>query len=158
MSSIKFSFILFMTLFSYIIFFLSLFHLSFIFFIFMHYVRWRLAVVSCVWLVALKFSFENCKFKVQRSKEGTGRIVVWMLGITNSYTIEASFGGSLLGSRKGTHFTTAVSLNFFLISFVFVFLFIFLFSWTFLNISVVTGVRVFKVKVSGQVLGSGLKV
>ncbi|XP_030246174.1 uncharacterized protein LOC108655510 isoform X9 [Drosophila navojoa] len=27
-----------------------------------------------------------------------------MLGITNSYTIEASFGGSSLGSRKGTHF------------------------------------------------------
>nr|XP_036218366.1 uncharacterized protein LOC106625653 isoform X4 [Bactrocera oleae] len=57
--------------------------------------------------VADKFSFESCKFKVQRSKEGTGRIVVWMLGITNSYTIEASFGGSSLGSRKGTHFSTA---------------------------------------------------
>ncbi|XP_020715227.1 uncharacterized protein LOC101453751 isoform X3 [Ceratitis capitata] len=57
--------------------------------------------------VADKFSFESCKFKVQRSKEGTGRIVVWMLGITNSYTIEASFGGSSLGSRKGTHFNTA---------------------------------------------------
>lgn len=57
----------------------------------------------------LQFSFESCKFKVQRSKEGTGRIVVWMLGITNSYTIEASFGGSSLGSRKGTHFSTAVS-------------------------------------------------
>uniref|UniRef100_A0A1A9VWF8 Peptidase M14 domain-containing protein n=1 Tax=Glossina austeni TaxID=7395 RepID=A0A1A9VWF8_GLOAU len=56
--------------------------------------------------VADKFSFENCKFKVQRSKEGTGRIVVWMLGITNSYTLEASFGGSTLGSRKGTHFST----------------------------------------------------
>ncbi|XP_055844593.1 cytosolic carboxypeptidase Nna1 isoform X3 [Episyrphus balteatus] len=56
--------------------------------------------------VADKFSFENCKFKIQRSKEGTGRIVVWMLGVTNSYTIEASFGGSSLGSRKGTHFST----------------------------------------------------
>ncbi|XP_017036090.1 cytosolic carboxypeptidase Nna1 isoform X3 [Drosophila kikkawai] len=53
-----------------------------------------------------RFSFESCKFKIQRSKEGTGRIVVWMLGITNSYTIEASFGGSSLGSRKGTHFST----------------------------------------------------
>ncbi|XP_017063760.1 cytosolic carboxypeptidase Nna1 isoform X1 [Drosophila eugracilis] len=53
-----------------------------------------------------RFSFESCKFKIQRSKEGTGRIVVWMLGITNSYTIEASFGGSSLGSRKGTHFNT----------------------------------------------------
>lgn len=55
-----------------------------------------------------QFSFESCKFKIQRSKEGTGRIVVWMLGITNAYTIEASFGGSLLGSRKGTHFNTQV--------------------------------------------------
>ncbi|XP_052857356.1 cytosolic carboxypeptidase Nna1 isoform X3 [Drosophila gunungcola] len=53
-----------------------------------------------------RFSFESCKFKIQRSKEGTGRIVVWMLGITNSYTIEASFGGSSLGSRKGSHFNT----------------------------------------------------
>lgn len=46
---------------------------------------------------------------MQRNKEGTGRIVVWMMGVTNSYTIEASFGGSTLGSRKGTHFSTAVS-------------------------------------------------
>lgn len=57
----------------------------------------------------MQFSFESCKFKIQRSKEGTGRIVVWMLGITNSYTIEASFGGSSLGSRKGTHFNTQVN-------------------------------------------------
>ncbi|XP_055371529.1 cytosolic carboxypeptidase 1 [Condylostylus longicornis] len=54
-----------------------------------------------------KFSFESCKFKIQRSKEGTGRIVIWMLGILNSYTIEASFGGTSLGSRSGTHFSTA---------------------------------------------------
>ena len=60
---------------------------------------------------SLQFSFENCKFKVQRNKEGTGRIVVWMLGVTNSYTIEASFGGSTLGSRKMTHFSTAVNNN-----------------------------------------------
>lgn len=59
-------------------------------------------------LSLFQFSFESCKFKIQRSKEGTGRIVVWMLGITNAYTIEASFGGSLLGSRKGTHFNTQV--------------------------------------------------
>lgn len=45
---------------------------------------------------------------MQRNKEGTGRIVVWMLGVTNSYTIEASFGGSSLGSRTMTHFATAV--------------------------------------------------
>lgn len=57
--------------------------------------------------VADKFSFESCKFKIQRSKEGTGRIVIWMLGILNSYTMEASFGGSMMGSRNGTHFSTA---------------------------------------------------
>lgn len=59
----------------------------------------------------IQFSFESCKFKVQRSKEGTGRIVVWMLGITNSYTMEASFGGSTLGSRAMTHFSTSVRIN-----------------------------------------------
>lgn len=36
---------------------------------------------------------------------------MWMLGITNSYTMEASFGGSSLGSRNGTHFTTAVCIR-----------------------------------------------
>lgn len=62
--------------------------------------------------VADKFSFENCKFKVQRNKEGTGRIVMWMLGITNSYTIEASFGGTTMGARANTHFTTVVRISF----------------------------------------------
>ncbi|XP_052132932.1 cytosolic carboxypeptidase Nna1-like, partial [Frankliniella occidentalis] len=52
-----------------------------------------------------KFSFENCKFRIQRSKEGTGRVVVWMMGVANSYTMEASFGGSTLGSRAATHFS-----------------------------------------------------
>lgn len=58
--------------------------------------------------VADKFSFENCKFRVQKNKEGTGRIVVWVLGVTNSYTLEASFAGSTLGGRAGTHFSTMV--------------------------------------------------
>ncbi|XP_021913025.1 cytosolic carboxypeptidase 2-like isoform X3 [Zootermopsis nevadensis] len=53
-----------------------------------------------------KFSFESCKFRIQRCKEGTGRVVVWMMGVANSYTMEASFGGSVLGGRAGTHFTT----------------------------------------------------
>ncbi|XP_068168239.1 cytosolic carboxypeptidase 2 [Antennarius striatus] len=53
-----------------------------------------------------KFSFKSCKFRVQKSKEGTGRIAMWRLGIKNSYTMEATFGGSTLGDRKGTHFTT----------------------------------------------------
>ncbi|XP_032441480.1 cytosolic carboxypeptidase 2 isoform X3 [Xiphophorus hellerii] len=53
-----------------------------------------------------KFSYKSCRFKVQKSKEGTGRIVMWRLGIKNSYTLEATFGGSTLDDRKGTHFTT----------------------------------------------------
>ncbi|XP_066523257.1 cytosolic carboxypeptidase 2 isoform X2 [Hoplias malabaricus] len=52
-----------------------------------------------------KFSFRSCKFKMQKSKEGTGRIVMWKLGIQNSYTMESTFGGSSLGNRKGTHFS-----------------------------------------------------
>ncbi|KAL7303167.1 hypothetical protein TKK_0004371 [Trichogramma kaykai] len=52
-----------------------------------------------------KFSFENCKFHIEKGKEGTGRVVVWLMGIQNSYTMEASLGGSVLGSRNGTHFS-----------------------------------------------------
>lgn len=68
--------------------------------------------------VADKFSFENCKFRVQKNKEGTGRIVVWVIGVTNSYTLEASFAGSTLGSRAGTHFSTMVMLKFFCLYFI----------------------------------------
>ncbi|KAM5170386.1 cytosolic carboxypeptidase 3 [Mantella aurantiaca] len=53
-----------------------------------------------------KFSFSGCKFKVQRNKEGTGRVVMWKMGIQNSYTLEATFCGSTLGNRRGTHFST----------------------------------------------------
>lgn len=34
---------------------------------------------------------------MQKGKEGTGRIVMWRLGIRNSYTMESTFGGSTLG-------------------------------------------------------------
>ncbi|KAM4039081.1 cytosolic carboxypeptidase 3 isoform 1-T1 [Anomaloglossus baeobatrachus] len=53
-----------------------------------------------------KFSVSACKFKVQRSKEGTGRVVMWKMGIRNSYTLEATFCGSSMGKRRGTHFST----------------------------------------------------
>nr|XP_023955415.1 cytosolic carboxypeptidase 3 isoform X6 [Chrysemys picta bellii] len=53
-----------------------------------------------------KFSFPDCNFKVQKSKEGTGRVVMWKMGIHNSYTLEATFCGSKLGNRGGTHFNT----------------------------------------------------
>uniref|UniRef100_H0X4R2 Cytosolic carboxypeptidase 2 n=1 Tax=Otolemur garnettii TaxID=30611 RepID=H0X4R2_OTOGA len=53
-----------------------------------------------------KFSFHSCNFKVQKCKEGTGRVVMWRMGILNSYTVETTFGGSTLGSKRDTHFTT----------------------------------------------------
>ncbi|KAM4748698.1 cytosolic carboxypeptidase 3 [Rhinophrynus dorsalis] len=52
------------------------------------------------------FSFPACKFQVQKSKEGTGRVVMWKMGIRNSFTLEATFCGSTLGTRHGTHFST----------------------------------------------------
>ncbi|XP_076863755.1 cytosolic carboxypeptidase 2-like isoform X2 [Brachyhypopomus gauderio] len=52
------------------------------------------------------FSFPSCKFKVQRRKEGTGRVALWRLGVLNSFTLETSLCGSTMGQRKGTHFST----------------------------------------------------
>ena len=36
------------------------------------------------------FNYKNCRFHVQKSKEGTGRVLVWNMGIQNSYTLEVS--------------------------------------------------------------------
>jgi len=52
-----------------------------------------------------KFDFENCKFVVQRAKEGTGRVVMKQLGVQHSYTLEASVCGALTGSDS-THVQT----------------------------------------------------
>ncbi|PAA63465.1 hypothetical protein BOX15_Mlig033678g1 [Macrostomum lignano] len=51
-----------------------------------------------------KFCYEYCKFKMQKSKEGTGRIVMYNLGVRNSFTMEATFCGSTLSRLKGQHF------------------------------------------------------
>ncbi|XP_060684991.1 cytosolic carboxypeptidase 3-like [Hemiscyllium ocellatum] len=51
-----------------------------------------------------KFCFQSCKFHVKRAKEGTGRVVVWRMGVTNSYTLEATFCGSTLGNSGDVHF------------------------------------------------------
>ena len=55
---------------------------------------------------AEKFSFDDCRFHVQREKESTGRVVVRKMGIVYSYTMEATYGGSNKGSRAYTHFST----------------------------------------------------
>ncbi|XP_077195342.1 cytosolic carboxypeptidase 3 isoform X2 [Paroedura picta] len=52
-----------------------------------------------------KFSFPDCSFKIQKGKEGTGRVVMWKMGIINSYTLEVTFCGSKLGNI-GSHFNT----------------------------------------------------
>ena len=51
-----------------------------------------------------RFNFEDCRFTIQRAKESTGRIVFWNMGITNSFTLEASYGGSNKGHKAYTHF------------------------------------------------------
>lgn len=51
------------------------------------------------------FAFRNCRFKVQKSKASTSRVVCWrQMGIHNSYTIEASFCGPDDGGKNGIHF------------------------------------------------------
>lgn len=40
------------------------------------------------------FDIDSCKFKVERGKLGTGRVVVWKeFDVTNSFTLENSFHG-----------------------------------------------------------------
>ncbi|XP_077035893.1 cytosolic carboxypeptidase 2 isoform X2 [Agelaius phoeniceus] len=51
-----------------------------------------------------KFSFSSCKFQVQKSKEGTGRVSMWRLGVSHSYTLEVAFSGSTLAGRS-SHFS-----------------------------------------------------
>ena len=51
-----------------------------------------------------RFNFEDCRFTMTRAKESTGRIVFWNMGITNSFTLEASYGGSSRGHKAYTHF------------------------------------------------------
>jgi len=53
------------------------------------------------------FSFSDCAFVVQKSKESTARVVGWKeLGITNTYTLEASFCGADYGKYADFHFNT----------------------------------------------------
>lgn len=54
------------------------------------------------------FSFPECSFRVQKSKESTARVVVWReLGVPDSLTLEASFAGPSEGAHAGAHFSVA---------------------------------------------------
>ena len=53
------------------------------------------------------FSFKDCVFGLQKSKESTARIVLYKeVGINNSYTLESSFCGSDFGKHSDFHFST----------------------------------------------------
>lgn len=53
------------------------------------------------------FSFDDCCFKIQKSKESTARVVAYReLGLINSFTLEASFCGADFGALAEQHFTT----------------------------------------------------
>jgi len=54
------------------------------------------------------FSNAGCSYKVLRSKETTGRVVVWRQFATpNSFTLEASFCGADFGPGAGAHYSIA---------------------------------------------------
>ena len=51
------------------------------------------------------FSFDDCRFNVQKAKEATQRVAMWReLKIPFVYTMEASFFGADIGETKGSHF------------------------------------------------------
>eukprot|EP00927_Polykrikos_kofoidii_P060710 TRINITY_DN55630_c0_g1_i1.p1 TRINITY_DN55630_c0_g1~~TRINITY_DN55630_c0_g1_i1.p1 ORF type:complete len:955 (-),score=174.64 TRINITY_DN55630_c0_g1_i1:177-3041(-) len=53
------------------------------------------------------FSFDDCCFKMQKSKDSTARVVAYReLAVTNSFTLEASFCGADFGPLGDQHFTT----------------------------------------------------
>jgi cytosolic carboxypeptidase protein 2/3 len=53
------------------------------------------------------FNFSDCNFAVQKAKESTARVVIWKeQGITNSFTLEASFCGADQGKFADYHFNT----------------------------------------------------
>lgn len=53
------------------------------------------------------FSFKDCRFRVQKCKAASGRVVCWReCKVMNSYTLEASFCGADQGPCKGMHFNS----------------------------------------------------
>ena len=57
-----------------------------------------------MWRNSSIFSFSDCSFKVQRSKESTARVVVKReLGVVNSFTMEATLAGNNFGLFAGKH-------------------------------------------------------
>ncbi len=60
-----------------------------------------------LWRVSQCFSYQDCNFGLQKSKESTARIVMFrQFEIINSFTMEASFCGSDFGKHASKQFTT----------------------------------------------------
>ena len=58
------------------------------------------------------FNFNDCTFKMDKSKEGTGRIALFhKLRIPFVFTLEASFAGASKGSMAGKHFSQGDLMN-----------------------------------------------
>ncbi|KAK2964823.1 putative Cytosolic carboxypeptidase Nna1 [Blattamonas nauphoetae] len=58
---------------------------------------------------SLTLSFNDCDFKVQKSKETAARVVLWReCRIMNSFTMESSFAGSSVGRYADIHYTPAI--------------------------------------------------
>lgn len=54
------------------------------------------------------FSFADCNFAIQKSKETCGRVVMHKeFNLINSFTLEASFMGPTKGVFAGLHFNTS---------------------------------------------------
>lgn len=51
--------------------------------------------------ISAAFALGSCSFRVERERESTARVTVWRhLGVTRSYTMEASFCGFDRGPFK----------------------------------------------------------
>eukprot|EP00474_Spongospora_subterranea_P000479 CRZ00937.1 hypothetical protein [Spongospora subterranea] len=58
-----------------------------------------------LWRLADNFSFQDCRFEIQKCKKNTARAVVSReFACINSYTLEASFAGSNQSHRSGLHY------------------------------------------------------
>ncbi|XP_067874643.1 cytosolic carboxypeptidase 2-like isoform X2 [Heterodontus francisci] len=61
------------------------------------------------WLISQKdperFDWKSCKFHIHKCKESTGRVVMYrQLGLSNSFTLEASFSGAVKEQLAIRHF------------------------------------------------------
>ena len=54
------------------------------------------------------FSYDECSFNVQKTKESTARVVMSKQGIQNSYTLECSFWGPTGGKYQDWHFNPPI--------------------------------------------------